>query len=225
MDLPLPPTGDKSELTSSAHLRPAWFIALLALIDRTILPRRMTVSNGWSEVSLGIAEGRASLVNGSGPQGNGSGACADLAARLAALCTPAKPLKYSLAAWDAQSPAGYSIAELVNSQSTAGGASRDAFRAEADGFGFDADGWPLEMPEHVGAQALIASWRTAIWTRNWHKRSEGVLGGDMLIVATVGDRPHRWALHSSQAGAEIRAIVPEELGRLVSHWRAHAAER
>lgn len=225
MDLPLPPTGDKSELTSSAHLRPAWFIALLTLIDRTVLPRRMTVGNGWSELSLGVAEGRARLLNVTAGHGNGGDASAEVASRLAALCTPARPLKYSLAAWEQQPPAGYSIAELVNVQAKALSDARRAFEVGTDGFGFDADGWPLAMPEHAGAQALVASWRTAIWTRNWHKRSEAVLGGDMLMVATVGDRPHRWAIHSSQGGAEISAIAPEDLGRLVSRWRAQSAER
>jgi hypothetical protein len=225
MDLPLPPTGDKSEVTSSAQLRPAWFIALLALIDRTVLPRRMTVSNGWSELSLGVAEGRARLLDGAAAQDNANGAGAEVASRLADLCSPARPLKYSLAASDPQAPTGYSIAELVNAQAATLAEPRRAFEVGSDGFGFDADGWPLAMPEHAGAQALIASWRTAIWTRNWHKRSEAVLGGNMLMVATVGDRPHRWAIHSSQGGAEISAIAPEDLGRLVSRWRAHSTER
>lgn len=224
MNLPLPPTGDKSELTSSAHLRPAWFITLLALIDRTVLPRRITISNGWSELSLGVAEGRARLL-ADAPAGGKSGMSEDVVGRLAALCAPAKPLKYSLGAWNAASADGYTIAELVNAQTAAAAEAREAFGVGADGFSFDPDGWPLVMPQQAGAPALVASWRTAIWMRNWHKRSETELGGDMLIVATVGDRPHRWAIHSSHAGAEISAIAPEDLGRLVSRWRAQSTRK
>lgn len=228
MDLPLPVNGGDVPLAGSAQLRPAWFIALLALIDRTVLPRRIAVSNGIAELLLGVADGKVRLLSSGAAEADGTRGSAETARRLSELCTPARPLSYSLGPWTPQGASGHSIADLVNAQGDddARGEHRRAdFHVGAEGFEFNAEGWPVSMPDHASGRALVAAWRAHLWMMTWKSRSRTVLGGEMLIVATPVKGPHRWAIHASPAGVEISAVGQEELGKLISRWRAQSVPR
>jgi hypothetical protein len=224
--MPLPLKGDPGELTTSAHLRSAWFVAMLSVIDRTALPRRIVFTNGIGELALDVVQRRMRLISGAPERGGSELSRSQAAAQLAVFCEPARPVSYGLRAIPAPRSDGYSIAELVNAQSQSHASAelpeglQDSSRRH--NFGFDQAGWPLSMPANATAKSLIAAWRANIWMQGWVQRNQNMLGGEILVVAAPAERSYRLSYLSSPGGSELKVFGSENLGQVISEWRSQS---
>jgi hypothetical protein len=202
-----------------AASKAAQFILMLSVIDRTILPRRITFTNGRSRLDLLAADRKASFTD----DGEGT----DVTARMVAFCLEATALKHEVRAVKGGA-VGQTISELVNAQPIPGANGQNAIPRDLGGFKFDERGWPLRMPEDAGAKALVSAWLVYLWMQNWLKRREEMLGDAVLMVTTEGTRSRELAFHFSPKTTDMMSLGPGELGRLLAAWRlagaVHAAK-
>lgn len=207
-----------------AASKAAQFILMLSVIDRTILPRRVTFTNGRSRLTLIAADRKVRLAD----DGESADAKTDLTTQMVDFCLKANALKHEVCA--AKSGAGgLTISELVNAQQFESSATAESpMPRETGGFKFDERGWPLKMPEDASAKSLVSAWLVYLWMQNWLKRREEMLGDAVLMVTTEGNRSRELAFHFSSTMTDIMSLRPGELGRLFAAWRiagaAHAAK-
>lgn len=204
-----------------AASKAAQFILMLSVIDRTILPRQITFTNGRTRLTVNAADRKARLA-GDDALPNGE---ADLVHQMADFCLTANEIKHEVRAAKAGATAsGLTISELVNAQQSESGATfGTAMPREAGGFKFDERGWPLKMPEDASAKSLVSAWLVYLWMQNWLKRREEMLGDAVLMVTTEGNRSRELAFHFSPGTTDILSLGPGELGRLLAAWRIAGA--
>ena len=208
-----------------AASKAAQFILMLSVIDRTILPRRITFANGRGHLRLLACDRKAHSSEAGQPAGSG----VDLVLRMVRFCLEAHVLRYEVQAARPAAGAGFTISELVNLQRAP--ARTAGIPAEVAGFTFDEQGWPLVMPEGNSARSLVSAWLVYLWMQNWLKQREETLGDSVLLVTTEGRRSRELAFRFSPKSTEtaksteIMSFVPGELGRLLAAWRLTAARQ
>ena len=198
-----------------AASKAAQFILMLSVIDRTVLPRRITFANGRGTFVLAVADRRAQVDSGA------ELSAAALVARMAGFCMDAHALRHEVRAPEATViPAGFTIGELVNAQPVASiGAEPGAISAARPGFTFDERGWPVKIPEETSAKSVVSAWLVHLWMQSWLKRREALLGGSVLMTTTTGTRSRELAFRFSPRATELMTLGSGELGRLLAAWR------
>jgi hypothetical protein len=199
-----------------AASKAAQFILMLSVIDRTVLPRRITFANGRGTLVLAVAERRVQVESGA------ELSAAALVARMAGFCMEAHALRHEVRApGSAEMPAGFTIGELVNAQQGAasGGAEPGVISVARPGFTFDDRGWPVKIPEHASAKSVVSAWLVHLWMQSWLKRREALLGGSVLMTTTTGTRSRELAFRFSSRATELATLGSGELGRLLAAWR------
>ena len=194
------------------------FLRVLGLIDRTVLPRRLVLSNGGSgELVLLAARQCAALEGGASAVDGGS--AEDVAAVIARFCASADGITHHVEPL-AQAPAGYGVAAIVNAQPWAG---PDAREGAGRRFRFSAQGWPLAAPSGATFTALEAASRMARAMAGWRSRRKGLLDGPALLVAVSEDLGEEVSI-AIDGGLALTAAAPAQLGRIVSRWRNRPSE-
>jgi hypothetical protein len=199
-----------------AASKAAQFILMLSVIDRTVLPRRITFANGRGTFVLAVADRRAQVDSGV------ELSAAALVARMAGFCMDAHALRHEVRAPDGVAmPAGFTIGELVNAQQAVAsiGAEPGAISAARPGFTFDERGWPVKVPEETSAKSVVSAWLVHLWMQSWLKRREALLGGSVLMTTTTGTRSRELAFRFSPRATELMTLGSGELGRLLAAWR------
>jgi hypothetical protein len=196
-----------------AASKAAQLILMLSLIDRTLLPRQITFTNGRGHLILTVSDRKAQVAEGSGTS------AAELITRMAGFCMSATALRHEVRAAKAPLMGGFTIAELINAQDGASSTARSGAPAGAEGFTFDERGWPLRMPDDTGAKSLVSAWLVHLWMQNWLKRREDVLGDTVLMTTTAGTRSRELAFRFSPKATEIMTFGPSDLGHLLAAWR------
>jgi hypothetical protein len=207
-----------------AASKAAQFILMLSVIDRTILPRRITFTNSRSRLTIIAADRKARLADAD-ELGDSQ---TDLTSQMVDFCLKASALKHAVRSAK-PGAAGVTISELVNAQRIGSGATAESsIPRETGGFKFDERGWPLTMPEDASAKSLVSAWLVHLWMQSWLKRREEMFGDTVLMVTTEGNRSRELAFHFSPRTTDIMSLGPGELGRLLAAWRiagaAHAAK-
>jgi hypothetical protein len=195
-----PPPGGRAEA----------FLSVLRLIHRTVLPRRIVLSNGEARLMLQAERSRAVLEGAPA-----DGAPADMSGRVAAaigqFCSAGHQMTHRVER-ASQVPAGFSPIAIVNAQS-AGGVS-DAGRQ----YRFADDGWPLATPADASFASLEAATRIAWAMLRWRRASGGLLQAPALIVATAEGLPEDVSVTVGD-GLAITVTRATRLGQAVSRWR------
>jgi hypothetical protein len=194
------------------------YLQVLSLIDRTILPRRLLLTNGSLRLVLTAARQRAWLEDEGGGQ---IIAVERLAAAIARLCTAGRPIACRMeAAVSAPSPdAGFAPVAIVNAQERPelhDGPDRKQYR-------FTASGWPVAAPPAATFASLAAAARIAWTLSGWKAKSSGRLEPPMLLLAISEGFPETLSV-SVEGGVAVTSTPPAHLGRLVSGWRQRAGD-
>ena len=188
------------------------FLKVLGLIDRTVLPRRLLLSNGMSGLALIAARGCA-LLDGRDARSGGA-SLPELSAAIVRLCTAGQAVTYRVepVATVPSLPSGYSAAAIVNAQDT----SAVAVVGEGEGYRFTPGGWPLAAPAKASFAALDAAARIAGALARW----DGLdADGPALILAVAEAAPAPLSV-SLEGGLTITATPPAHLGQIISRWRS-----
>lgn len=203
-----------------AASKAAQFILMLSVIDRTILPRRITFTNGHGRLGMIVADRKAQLVE----EDVAESSAAELTGRMVNFCLEASVLKHEVRAAKPRIAAGLTISELVNVQPTPElSAAQSGLPGETGGFKFDERGWPLKMPDDAGARSLVSAWLVYLWMQSWLKRREAMFGDAVLMVTTEGSRSRELAFHFSPKTTDLLSLGPGDLGRLLAAWRTAGA--
>jgi len=185
------------------------FLKVLGLIDRTVLPRRLLLSNGITGLVLIAARGCA-LLDGRDARSSGA-SLTDLSAAIVRLCSGGRPVTYRVepVAPASSAPAGHSAVAIVNAQAPS------AAVGEEDGYRFTPGGWPMAAPEKASFAALDAAARIAEAMARW----EGLDAEGPALILAVGDGAPVPLSVTLQGGLTITTTPPAHLGQIISRWR------
>jgi hypothetical protein len=188
------------------------FLKVLGLIDRTVLPRRLLLSNGISGLALIAARGCA-LLDGRDARSAGA-SLPDLSAAIKRLCSGGRPVTYRVepVATALSAPAGHSAVAIVNAQESLGTV------GEEEGYRFAPGGWPLAVPAKASFAALDAAARIAEAMARW----EGLDADGPALILAVGDGAPAPLSVSLQGGLTITTTPPAHLGQIISRWRSRS---
>jgi len=189
------------------------FLKVLGLIDRTVLPRRLLLSNGVAGLALIAARGCA-LLDRRDARSSGS-SLADLSAAIIRLCAAGRPVTYRVepVAAAPSAPAGHSAVAIVNAQEPS---APSAAVGEGEGFRFAPGGWPIAAPAKACFAALDAAARIAEAMARW----EGLDADGPALILVVGDGAPAPLSVSLQGGLTITTTPPAHLGQIISRWRS-----
>jgi hypothetical protein len=206
---------------SSSGVDAQTFLKVLSLIDRTILPRRLLLTNGSARLALVVARQRASLADAKG----GIRQCTEetLASMITRLCIAGAQMAYRLEPISPAPPAdaGFAAMTLVNAQDMSE-APDDSL--DVNHYRFSKTGWPLAAPAQASVASLEAAARLAWAMAGWQGRHGDKLKSQTLILAISEALPHD--LSVSVAGdVTITSTPPAMLGRLVSRWRNRSSDQ
>lgn len=200
----------------------ASFIVVLSVIDRTILPRSITFSNGATSLKLAVAERKARLLDHSRHVEGSADGCAYLMRQLTSLCRRA-PIRHTIRSMNRTNADGYRIAQLVNSQYPAPLSSTfdNAFaHMVSNRFSFDQKGWPVAMPADAPAGALDYAWRSNLQMRRWLENARKACGSNVLMITTSRENLAKIAVHASPTHTDLLPVNTTEMGQLISAWKA-----
>jgi hypothetical protein len=191
------------------------FLRLLAVIDRTILPRKILIANGQDSLTLTVARQRAFIPR----QGQMSSAwdLQSLALAVADICRPPQPIDIRIEASpsSAEDAIGFTAIEIVNGQTP------EASPAEGvhlQDYRFTPDGWPVAAPSGGSLAALAAAARFTTAISDWQTRHQGRLQTPMLILAVSPEAASDLSVSVGKDVVVARA-GSAQLGRVVSEWR------
>lgn len=202
----------------------ASFIMILSIIDRTVLPRKITFSNEVSSLKLAVTERRARLLNQSRHNEDSVDGSADLVQQLASICRRG-PVRYAIRSLNSSSAHGYSIAQLINSQYLARPchAFDDAFvHTISDRYSFDQMGWPIAMPSNASAGALENAWRSNLRARRGLESARKACGSKVLMIMISPDASAKIAVHASPTRIDLLQLNAADTGRLISTWKTYS---
>jgi hypothetical protein len=185
------------------------FLKILGLIHRSILPRRIVLSNGAARLVLQVERARAVLDGASSDRG--VEASAGIAAAMGQFCSAGQHMTHRVEQ-GSRMPVGFSSIAIVNAQR------RDAPSNEGRHYHFADDGWPLTTPADASFTSLEAAARIAWAMLRWRNASGGLLQAPALIVAVSEDLPADVSVTVGEALA-VTVTQPAQLGQIVSHWR------
>jgi hypothetical protein len=185
------------------------FLKALGLIDRTVLPRRLLLSNSVTGLALIAARGCA-LLDRRDARSSGS-SLTDLSAAIIRLSAAGRPVTYRVepVAAASSAPAGHSAVAIVNAQGASGAV------GEEEGYRFAPGGWPLAAPAKASFAALDAAARIAEAMARW----EGLDADGPALILAVGDGAPAPLSVSLQGGLTITTTPPAHLGQIISRWR------
>ena len=191
------------------------FFKVLSLIDRTVLPRRLTLTNGASSLVLTVARQCASLTDTG--MDTPSGSLEGVAAAIVHLCAGGRPISHRLepSSRRGSEPAGFPAIAIVHAQ--AGHVSPDE-AGKTRHYLFAKTGWPLALPANASFTAFRAAARIAWTISRWEDRHGGKLSPPMLILA-VSEEISEGLSVSVEGGLTVTTTPPAQLGHLVSRWR------
>jgi hypothetical protein len=201
-----PPPGGRAET----------FLKVLRLIHRSVLPRRIVLSNGEARLMLQAERARA-VLDGAPADGSPADMSGRVAAAIGQFCAAGGQVTHRVER-ASQVPVGYSPIAIVNAQSTSSGAS-DAGRQ----YRFADDGWPLGTPADASFASLEAATRIAWAMLRWRRASGGLLQAPALIVATAEGLPEDVSVTVGD-GLAITVTRAARLGQAVSRWRNQAGD-
>lgn len=189
------------------------FLRVLSLIDRTILARRVFLSNGSAKLVLVIARQAASLEI---PRPDGPfHALESMAAAITGFCTAGRAITYRMEP-ASHAPAGHAAIAIVNAQDPAAGGTQPR---GAPRYCFGKDGWPLEAPPQASFAALEAAALIARTMASWQGfHPQGA--GPALVVAVADGLAQEMSV-CVEGGFTLTTTPPAQLGQIVSRWRHH----
>lgn len=190
-----PPPGGRAET----------FLRVLGLIHRSVLPRRILLSNGEARLALQVERARAAL------DGVPADAPGGVAAAIVQFCSAGQQMTHRVER-ASQVPAGYSAIAILNAQSA--DAASDAGRH----YRFAEDGWPLATPADASFASLEAAARITWAMLRWRRASGGLLQAPALIVAVAEGLPEDVSVIVGD-GLAVTVTRPTQLGQVVSRWR------
>jgi hypothetical protein len=199
-------TGESSPAIGAEN-----FLAILGLIERTILPRRLLLFNGVADLVLLAARQRASL--GGRPSEAKLPSLESTAAAIADFCVAGQPITCRPESV-ARAPTGYSAVEILNAQGQAGAQGSDGGSRH---YHFADDGWPLSAPSDALFASVAAAARIARAMRGWRALS-GEPEAPTLIVATSDTLTEDVSVSIGET-LTVATAPPAQLGQIVSRWR------
>jgi len=202
----------------------AKFIAILKIIDRSILPRDITFYCNDKWVSTLVTQGRVVSCRSNFANEDNETTTSILTSFVRLFASANEKIRFSLKAADVggASERGRTVAEIVNAQQRDESSEKaDAGRAVLGSgeFQFDNQHWPIAMPDRSGSAALHAAWQASLWTREWSLRNRLILGDAVLMISTSDARPKQIAIRSSSGKTLVGSPDSKELGHVVSAWR------
>jgi hypothetical protein len=182
------------------------FMKVLELINRTILPRRLSLSNGTTWLVLIAARQQAWMESA------GTHSAADVAKAITNLCAPGDPVRWGIEALETEPKGqGHSAIAIVNAQA---GTALTLDGVVAD-YRFRDDGWPLVAPTGATFASLNAASRIAAAMSRWTPEAKGE--GTTLFALAEG-LPQAVSV-AIDGGPAIISTPPGQLGQIVSRWR------
>jgi hypothetical protein len=182
-----------------------YLMDILAVIDRTILPRQVTFSTDRDEVILAVRSRRAQFLN------------EDIQAigfikRIAAFCNSGGGMSKKIARLENTNilRRGLKISDIVNAQN------HEPLEAEllrgAD-FDFTSGGWPKRMPENASFSSLEIAWQVASGFEEWRRRFDSGLAAPLRFVAISGSKLTRGVTIATGSQSAVSSVELRELGR------------
>src|SRR5689334_15680076 len=162
-----PPTGGRAET----------FLEVLRLIHRSVLPRRIFLSNGGARLTLQAERARA-VLDGAPADGSPADMLGSVADAIGQFCSAGREMTHRVER-ASQVPAGYSPVAIVNAQTAI------AVSVAGRQYRFADDGWPLATPADASFTSLEAATKIAWAMLRWRRASGGLLQGSALIVAAA----------------------------------------
>jgi hypothetical protein len=188
------------------------FFKVLGLIDRTIIPRRLVLSNGAADLALLVARQRA-VLDGAHSDGR-SNSLEITAAAIARFCAAERHVEHQLEPIP-RAPAGYSAIAIVNAQDgTRLGENADGARH----YRFAKDGWPLAAPSDANLTSLATAMQLAQAMRGWRGSVVEQLKTPTLLVAISEELVEDVSISAGDS-LTVATTPPAQLGRIISRWR------
>jgi hypothetical protein len=189
------------------------FLRVLNLIDRTILPRRIVISNGVSELVLHVARRRWLATP----------AVADVQARkLMEFCAMSKAISHRIEALPKADPgSGLAAADLAEAALRT---SPSAPTADSEAYAFSSEGWPVAKPSSASPETLLKAWMLADALTHWHARHQSALSSPALLVAVAPDSHGEMTIELG-CGLTASATAAQGLGQLIARLRSRDRDK
>jgi hypothetical protein len=192
------------------------FLKILAVVDRTILSRRVHITAGSNRLILTVARRRASMVD-QGKLGSAESR-QRLAAAIVGIARGSGPIAIRVEA-SPTPPAdteGFTAVEIVNGQMPH---PVQGDRIELQNYQFTSEGWPLAAPPEASLATVAAVAGFALVISKWQGRHLGEVKPPMLMLAI-----------SQAASPDLSVSVGDDvvvaltglaqLGQVVSKWQS-----
>lgn len=208
------------ETVSQASLDAQNFLGVLGLIDRTVLARRLLLSNGSARLVMIASRRHAALPNGS--SGAQEASAQNLVNAIARLCTAGRPVTYRVepAASDLSPATGFAAVAIVNAQDRPEARDDDI---NIHHYRFSKSGWPIAAPAKGSYASLQKAARIAWSLLNWQRQHEKALNSRTMILAVSDSLPHGISISVSETLTFV-STPSARLGQLVSLWRNAASK-
>ena len=192
------------------------FLKILAVIDRTILPRKVLITNGSNSLTLTVSRRRASISDRAErtPLEHLQG----LTSAIVAIAQHAQPIGIrfeALPQMPGKTP-GFNAIEIVNAQ---GSDSRHGELIDLQNYQFTSSGWPLIAPPTTSVAMLTVAARFALAVSNWQRRHLDEVKSPMLILAVSPTATPDISVSVGRDVVVARAGLAQ-LGQVISKWQS-----
>ena len=194
----------------SPRLEAQNFLRVLGLIDRTILPRRVFLTNGRANLVLIVARSGASLDN---PRSAGQ-SLEGLTKAITRFCASGRPVSYRLEP-ASRAPSGHAAIAIVNAQDLA---ERPGENRIVRQYSFTKNGWPLATPPRASFASLMGAAHIARAMASWDARNGN--SAEPTLILAISDGLTEDMSVSLDDRLTITTTPPAQLGRIVSRWRS-----
>lgn len=197
------------------------FLKILGVIDRTILPRKVTIANGPASLPLIVSRRRAFSVEWRAAAAESL--VQSLASAIAGVARGDAPVAIRVEATSAPPTdrAGFTAIEIVNGQTDGpvaeGGIDFHSYR-------FDRTGWPVSTAPESSFAMLTAAARFASDMSGWQWRHQDKVASPMLILAVSPTAAPDLSVSIGNDVVVARAGLAQ-LGQAVSKWQSGLKSR
>jgi hypothetical protein len=189
------------------------FMHILSVIDRTVLPRKITFSTSSQQLTLGVFSRRARFLSEDVEP-------PAFASRFSVLCSTGEPIRKEIRYWDAVRTSGkdLTVSGIVNAQNLKHFETADQethLLPQAD-FSFTSEGWPINMPPAANFSCLETAWKAAIELNQWRTHSGNHFASPLLLLAVSHSPPPREILISAGNGNYVSIVHSSRLGHFLT---------
>ncbi|NJM33722.1 MAG: hypothetical protein HC850_02320 [Rhodomicrobium sp.] len=195
------------------------FLGVLGLIDRTVLARRLLLSNGAARLVLIAARRCAALPDGA-PDSQGASA-QSLMNAIGRLCAAGRPVTYRVEPAAEPSPGkAFPAIAIVNAQDRPEAREDDA---DFHHYRFFTNGWPIAAPMQGSFSSLEKAAKIAWSLLSWQSQQEKTLNSRTMILAISDSLPYDISITVNET-LTFASTPSARLGQLVSLWRNRPSE-